>query len=68
MTVETAPIREIHYDERHTKLSVCFETGEQYVFVGVPAAVHRALTESPDLVAYLGERILERYPYNILDS
>lgn len=68
MTVETAPIREIRYDERQTRLSIFFETGEEYIFVGVPASVHRALTESKDLAAYLGERILERYPYNILDS
>lgn len=60
------PITGIDYDDAHTKLMVRFENGEEYVFVGVPAAVHLALCEAPSLAEYVGERIMDRYPYNIL--
>ncbi|MEI7931465.1 MAG: KTSC domain-containing protein [Alphaproteobacteria bacterium] len=62
------PITEIGYDEPHTKLMIRFESGEEYVFVGVPAAVHRALREAPSLAEYVGERIMDSYPYNILSA
>ncbi len=62
------PITEIGYDEPHTKLSIRFENGDEYVFVGVPAAVHRAFHEAPSLTDYFGERIMDSYPYNILTA
>ena len=62
----THPITEIGYDEPHTKLSIRFGNGEEYVFVGVPAAVHQAFCDSADLVDYFGERIMDSYPYNIV--
>ncbi len=61
-------ICEIGYDEAHTKLLVTFENGEEFLFVGVPPAVHRALREAPSLVQYFGERIMDRYPYNVLGA
>jgi hypothetical protein len=68
MSSELHPITEIGYDEPHTKLSIRFENGEELIFVGVPAAVHRAFCESPSLVEYFGERIADCYPYNIVGA
>ncbi len=67
MATETL-ITRITYDDAHTKLMISFETGEEFIFVGVPAAVHEALKTSPSLVDYFGERIMDRYPYNILPA
>jgi hypothetical protein len=62
------PITAIGYDEPHAKLSIRFENGEEYVFVGVPAAVHRAFCDAPDLAGYFGERIMDSYPYNLVGA
>ncbi len=61
-------IREIGYDAPNTKLLVKFESGEEFLFVGVPPAVHRALQDAPSLAQYFGERIMDSYPYNILGA
>lgn len=64
MAETRGPIRKIGYDRRRTKLSIRFASGEEYIFVGVPESVHQALKSSPDLARYVGERILDAYPYN----
>ena len=68
MDVDSAAIQEIDYDAERAKLVVRFQTGERYVYVGVPAEVCRSLREAPSRGRFFRARIRDRYPYNRLDS
>ena len=61
-------IASIDYDEGRAKLWIRFENGEEFIFVGVPASVHCALCEAPSLGQYVGERIMNTYPYNVIQT
>jgi lysyl-tRNA synthetase class 2 len=64
MDVESAAIRAIDYDEGRTKLQVEFTSGEHYVYVGVPAEVHRSFLEADSKGQFFQAEIRDRYPYN----
>jgi len=68
MDVESAAIREIDYDAERAKLLVRFQSGERYVYVGVPGEVHRSFLEAPSKGRFFQAEIRDRYPYNRLDS
>jgi lysyl-tRNA synthetase class 2 len=68
MDVESAAIRDIAYDARRAKLLVRFQSGERYVYVGVPGEVHRSFLEAPSKGRFFQAEIRDRYPYNRLDS
>jgi hypothetical protein len=66
MQVESTAISDINYDEDREKLFVRFNSGEEYVYVGVPVEVCRAFAEAPSKGGFFGEEIRDRYPYNRL--
>ncbi|HYD46320.1 MAG TPA: KTSC domain-containing protein [Phenylobacterium sp.] len=68
MQVESTAIREIDYDDAHEKLFVRFESGDRYVYVGVPGEVHRSFVEADSKGRFFAYEIRDRYPYNKLDS
>ena len=68
MEVDSTAIREIDYDASRAKLLVRFESGERYVYVGVPGEVHRSFVEAPSKGRFFQAEIRDRYPYNRLDS
>lgn len=68
MQVESAAIQEIDYDAERSKLLVRFESGERYVYVGVPGEVHRSFLEADSKGRFFQAEIRDRYPYNRLDN
>ena len=68
MEVQSAAIQEIDYDAERAKLLVRFTSGERYVYVGVPGEVHRSFVEAPSKRGFFLAEIVNRYPYNRLDS
>ena len=68
MEVDSTAIHEIDYDEERRKLLVRFQSGERYVYVGVPGEVHRSFVEADSKGRFFQAEIRDRYPYNKLDS
>ena len=68
MEVNSTAIREIDYDADRAKLLVRFESGERYVYVGVPAEVCRSFVEADSKGRFFQSRIRDRYPFNRLDA
>lgn len=68
MQVESAAIREIDYDAERAKLLVRFQSGERYVYVGVPGEVHRSFLEADSKGRFFQAEIRDRYPYNRLEG
>jgi KTSC domain-containing protein len=68
MDVESAAISEIDYDAARSKLLVRFQSGERYVYVGVPDEVHRSFIEAPSKGRFFQSKIRDRYPFNRLDA
>ncbi len=68
MDVESAAIKEIDYDAERAKLLVRFQSGEQYVYVGVPGEVHRSFVTAESKGRFFQAEIRDHYPYNKLDS
>lgn len=66
MQVDSTAIREIDYDDSHEKLFVRFESGDRYVYVGVPGEVHRSFIEADSKGRFFAYEIRDRYPYNRL--
>lgn len=66
MPTETAPIRDIRYDESRAKLIVSFEDGAAHIYVGVPGEVHRSFVGAACREDFLAEEISDQYPYNRL--
>ena len=68
MHVDSAAISEIDYDAERAKLLVRFASGERYVYVGVPGAVHRSFIDAESKGRFFQAQIRDRYPFNRLDS
>ena len=68
MTTEPVPIAAIRYDESRAKLTVQFEDGCAYIYVGVPGEVHRSFLDSACLDVFFADEICDQYPYNRLDA
>ncbi|WP_411286913.1 KTSC domain-containing protein [Phenylobacterium sp.] len=68
MDVQSTAISEIDYDEGRAKLLVRFISGESYVYVGVPGAVHRCFVDADSKGRYFQAEIRDRYPFNRLDA
>lgn len=68
MQVESAAIQEIDYDAERAKLLVRFQSGERYVYVGVPGEVHRSFLEADSKGRFFQAEIRDRYPYNRLET
>ena len=68
MQVESAAIQEIDYDAERAKLLVRFQSGERYVYVGVPGEVHRSFVEADSKGRFFQAEIRDRYPYNRLEN
>ena len=61
-------IDDIRYEEDREKLFIRFVDGDQYVYVGVPGAVHRSFVEADSKGRFFQAEIRDKYPYNRLDS
>jgi hypothetical protein len=68
MDVESTAISEIDYGASRTKLLVRFQSGERYIYVGVPGEVHRAFVESDSKGRFFQLRIRDCYPFNRLEA
>jgi len=68
MLVESTAIREIDYDPDRAKLMVHFDSGERYVYVGVPGEVHRSFVDADSKGRFFQAEIRDRYPYNKLEE
>jgi lysyl-tRNA synthetase class 2 len=68
MDVDSTAISEIDYDEQRTKLLVRFQSGERYVYVGVPGEVHRSFVEADSKGRFFQSQIRDRYPFNRLEA
>jgi hypothetical protein len=67
MDVESTAISEIDYDAERRKLLVRFQSGERYVYVGVPAEVCRSFVEAESKGRFFQLQIRDRYPFNRLE-
>ncbi|MGA0606005.1 KTSC domain-containing protein [Phenylobacterium sp. VNQ135] len=68
MQVESAAIQEIDYDAERAKLLVRFQSGERYVYVGVPGEVHRSFLEADSKGRFFQAEIRDNYPYNRIET
>lgn len=66
MDVDSAAIQAIDYDADRAKLFVRFQSGERYVYVGVPGEVHRSFVEADSKGGFFQAEIRDHYPYNRL--
>lgn len=64
MDVDSTAISEIGYDAERAKLSVRFQSGARYVYVGVPGELHRALVAADSKGRFFQREIRDRYPFN----
>ena len=56
MDVDSNAIHQVDYDAERGKLSIRFESGARYVYVGVPGEVHRAFVMRTPRVAFSSSR------------
>ena len=68
MHVDSTAITDIDYDAERAKLLVRFQSGERYVYVGVPPEVCRSFVEADSKGRFFQSRIRDRYPFNKLDA
>jgi len=68
MQVDSTAIREIDYDADRAKLLVRFESGERYVYVGVPGEVHRSFLDADSKGRFFQREIRDRYPFNRIEA
>ena len=68
MQVDSTAISDIDYDVGRAKLLVRFNSGERYVYVGVPAEVCRSFVASDSKGRFFRSQIRDRYPFNRLGS
>jgi hypothetical protein len=68
MDVESTAIQAIDYDEVHHKLFVRFQSGERYVYVGVPGEVCRSFLDADSKGRFFQAEIRGQYPYNRLET
>ncbi len=68
MDVESTAINAVDYDADRAKLMVCFNSGERYVYVGVPDEVHRLFLDAESKGRFFQAEIRDRYPFNRLDA
>ena len=66
--VDSAAISAIDYDAERAKLLVRFQSGERYVYVGVPGEVHRSFVEADSKGGFFQAEIRGQYPFNRLDA
>lgn len=55
-------MRSVGYDAATSELEIEFAGGDVYRYSMVPASVHQALLDSPSKGAFLGRKIIPRYP------
>jgi hypothetical protein len=68
MHVESTAIQDIDYDAARAKLLVRFQSGERYVYVGVPGEVHRSFLEADSKGRFFQAEIRDNYPYNRIEG
>jgi hypothetical protein len=68
MDVDSTAISTIDYDAERAKLLVRLQSGERFVYVGVPGEVHRSFVEAPSKGGFFQAEIRDRYPFNRLAS
>lgn len=68
MHVESAAIQAIDYDAERAKLLVRFQSGEAYVYVGVPGEVHRSFVDAESKGRFFQAEIRDQYPFNKVDA
>jgi hypothetical protein len=66
MPARSASIAAIRYDESRAKLTVQFEDGCAYIYVGVPGEVHRSFLDAGSRDTFFADEICDQYPYNRL--
>jgi lysyl-tRNA synthetase class 2 len=64
--MDALAIHDIDYDAERAKLVIRFVSGEAYVYVGVPDAVHRSFRDASSKGRFFQLQIRDRYPYNRL--
>jgi lysyl-tRNA synthetase class 2 len=57
-------ISDIRYDADRAKLTVTFEDGGIYVYVGVPGELHRSLLDADSRGRFFAYEIRDRFPFN----
>ena len=68
MDVDSTAIQAIDYDEARRKLFVRFQSGERYVYVGVPGEVCRSFLDADSKGRFFQAEIRDQYPYNRLEG
>lgn len=68
MEIESTAISEIDYDAERAKLLVRFQSGERYVYVGVPGEVHRSFVDAESKGRFFQAEIRDQYPYNRIEQ
>jgi len=68
MDVESSAIQAVDYDPDHEKLFVRFQSGERYVYVGVPGEVCRSFLDAASKGRFFQAEIRDQYPYNRLEA
>jgi lysyl-tRNA synthetase class 2 len=68
MDVDSTAISAIDYDAERSKLLVRFQSGERYVYVGVPGEVHRSFVEADSKGRFFQAEIRDQYPFNRLEA
>ena len=68
MDVDSTAIQAIDYDKARRKLFVRFQSGEHYLYFGVPREVSRSFLEADSKGRFFHAEIRGRYPYARLDA
>jgi hypothetical protein len=62
-SITSTAILRIDYDAFARELAITFVSGKTYVYSGVPAPIHRELTEAPSKGAYFNQHVRDHFRY-----
>jgi lysyl-tRNA synthetase class 2 len=68
MQPESLSIATIAYDAGRAKLTIQFEDGCAYIYVGVPGEVHRSFLDAGSRNDFFADEICDQYPYNRFEA
>ena len=68
MDVDSTAIQAIDYDKARRKLFVRFQSGERYVYAGVPGEVCRSFLDADSKGRFFQAEIRGQYPYARLET
>jgi hypothetical protein len=66
IAVESTTLATVGYDDASSILELEFQSGANYQYFGVPAAMHQGLLDAPSKGSYFNQFIRGHFPYRLI--